>query len=211
MSEQGRSERNEIVAPRIFNYQHPADGWDDGPVDSAAKARAWVRWGKENGVDGVKVRSGAHMRPDIFGALMDEARKHEMGTVAHLDQRGVEQTNAIQAARLGLGTVTHFYGHFESLLRDGEELFPPDSDYSDEQVRFSQVADWVNKIVPVGGREWNDYLEEHLELGTVFDPTFNIYVASRDVVRMRTAEWHDRYTLPSLWEFFQPSPVAHGS
>ena len=28
---------------------------------------------------------------------------------------------------------------------------------------------------------------------------------------MRTAEWHDRYTLPSLWEFFQPSPVAHGS
>ena len=134
-----------------------------------------------------------------------------MGTVAHLDQRGVEQTNAIQAARLGLGTVTHFYGHFESLLRDGEELFPPDYDYSDEQVRFSQVADWVNKIHDVGGPEWNAYLEEHLELGTVFDPTFNIYVASRDVVRMRTAEWHDRYTLPSLWEFFQPSPVAHGS
>jgi imidazolonepropionase-like amidohydrolase len=211
VSEQGRSERNEIVAPRIFNYQHPADGWDEGPVDSAAKARAWVRWGKENGVDGVKVRSGAHMRPDIFGALMDEAAKNEMGTVAHLDQRGVQQTNAIQAARLGLGTVTHFYGHFESLLREGEQLFPPDYDYSDEQVRFSQVADWVNKIVPVGGREWNDYLEEHLELGTVFDPTFNIYVASRDVVRMRTAEWHDRYTLPSLFEFFQPSPVAHGS
>ena len=34
--------------------------------------------------------------------------------------------------------------------------------------RFSQVADWVNKIHPVGGREWNAYLEEHLSLGTVF-------------------------------------------
>jgi hypothetical protein len=180
-------------------------------VDSAQSARAWVRWLNENGGDGVKVRNGDHMRPDIMAALMDEARRLEMGTVAHLDQRGVEHMNAIQAARLGRRTVTHFYGHFESLLRPGEQLFPPDYDYADEQVRFSQVADWVNKIHPVGGSEWNAYLREHLQLGTVFDPTFNIYVASRDVVRMRTAEWHDRYTLPSLWEFFQPSPVAHGS
>ena len=45
----------------------------------------------------------------------------------------------------------------------------------------------------------------------MFDPTFNIYVASRDVMRMRTAEWHDQYTLPSLMEFFQPSTNAHGS
>jgi imidazolonepropionase-like amidohydrolase len=211
VSEKARSERNEIAAPRIFNYQHPADGWADGPVDNAAKARAWVRWAKDNGVDGVKVRNGDHMRPDIFAALMDEARKLDLGTVAHLDQRGVEHMNAIQAARLGLGTVTHFYGHFESLLRKGEPVFPPDYDYSDEQVRFSQVTEWIDKIAPVGGHRWRAYLEEHLRLGTVFDPTFNIYVASRDVVRMRTAEWHDRYTLPSLWQFFQPSPVAHGS
>ena len=45
----------------------------------------------------------------------------------------------------------------------------------------------------------------------MFDPTFNIYVASRDVMRMRTAEWHDEYTLPSLMAFFQPSTDAHGS
>jgi hypothetical protein len=211
VSERERSERNEIVAPRIFNYQRPGDGWDDGPVDSADSGRAWVRWGKDNGVDGVKFRRGEHLRPDIIAAIIDEARKLQMGTVAHLDQRGVEQMNAIEAARLGLGTVTHFYGHFESLLRPGEELFPPDYDYSQEQVRFSQVADWINKIHPVGGSEWNAYLDEHLQLGTVFDPTFNIYVAGRDVVRMRTAEWHDRYTLPSLWEFFQPSVEAHGS
>src|SRR5262249_42443593 len=25
------------------------------------------------------------------------------------------------------------------------------------------------------------------------------------------AEWHDRYTLPSLWKFYQPSREAHGS
>lgn len=25
------------------------------------------------------------------------------------------------------------------------------------------------------------------------------------------AEWHDRYTLPTLWDFYQPSREAHGS
>ena len=119
--------------------------------------------------------------------------------------------NALQAARMGLGTVTHFYGHFESLLRPGVELFPPDYDYSKEQVRFSQVADWVDKIHRVRGKQWWRYLREQRRLGTVFDPTFNIYVASRDVMRMRTAEWHDQYTLPSLMAFFEPSTNAHGS
>ncbi|MGH3368185.1 MAG: amidohydrolase family protein [Nocardioidaceae bacterium] len=212
VAEKELSENGEIVAPRIFNYQRPASDWGQGgPVDDDESARAWVRWAKDNGVDGVKVRSGDHMRPDIMAALLDEASSLQLGTVAHLDQRGVEQMNAIQAARLGLGTVTHFYGHFESLLRPGEQLFPHDYDYFDEQVRFSQVADWVRKIHPVGGSEWRAYLDEHLQRGTVFDPTFNIYVASRDVVRMRTAEWHARYTLPSLWDFFQPSAEAHGS
>ena len=25
------------------------------------------------------------------------------------------------------------------------------------------------------------------------------------------AEWHEEYTLPSLWEFYQPSRISHGS
>jgi adenine deaminase len=38
-----------------------------------------------------------------------------------------------------------------------------------------------------------------------------IYSAGRDVMRMREAEWHDKYTLPSLWEFYQPNRNAHGA
>lgn len=207
-SEKERSARNEIVAPRIFNYQRPGNGWTGGPVETPDQAREWVRWCADNAVDGLKLRAE---RPDLMEALLDEANQLGLGSTAHLHQAGVEEMNAIDSARLGLGTVTHFYGHFESLLREGEDQFPPDYDYSDEQMRFSQVADWVNKIYDVRGPEWKAYLEEHLELGTVFDPTFNIYVAGRDVMRMRNAEWHEKYTLPSLWEFFQPSVDAHGS
>ncbi|MFM9074415.1 MAG: amidohydrolase family protein, partial [Bacteroidota bacterium] len=40
---------------------------------------------------------------------------------------------------------------------------------------------------------------------------FNIYEASRDLHKARRAEWHEDYTLPSLWEFYQPSRISHGS
>jgi predicted amidohydrolase YtcJ len=30
-------------------------------------------------------------------------------------------------------------------------------------------------------------------------------------MRMRNADWHDKYTLPSLWDFYQPNRNAHGS
>jgi adenine deaminase len=30
-------------------------------------------------------------------------------------------------------------------------------------------------------------------------------------MRAREAEWHDTYTLPSLWQFYQPSLESHGS
>ncbi len=207
--EKERSAKNEIVAPRIFNYQRPGSGWDKGPVNTPEAAREYVRWAVKNGIDGLKL--GAH-RPEIMAALLDEAKKQKMGSTAHLAQTGVAQMNAIKAARLGLGTVTHFYGHFESLLKDYVvQPWPPDHNYSDEQHRFGQVARLWDKIHPPGSPEWNEYLKKHVRLGTTFDPTMTIYVAGRDVMRARTAEWHDKYTLPSLMDFYEPSRTAHGS
>ena len=54
-------------------------------------------------------------------------------------------------------------------------------------------------------------MNELLELDFTLDPTFNIYEASRDLHRARRAEWHEDYTLPSLWKFYEPSKISHGS
>ena len=54
-------------------------------------------------------------------------------------------------------------------------------------------------------------MDELIALDFTIDPTFNIYEASRDLHRARRAEWHEEYTLPSLWRFFQPSKISHGS
>jgi imidazolonepropionase-like amidohydrolase len=209
VKEKERSARNEIVAPRIFNYQRPGTGWDKGPVETPEAAREWVRWAANNGVDGLKLNSH---RPEIMAALLDEAKKFGMGSTAHLAQTGVAQMNALKAAQLGLGAVTHFYGHFEALLKDYVvQPWPVDQNYNDEQMRFGQVARLWDKIHPPGSPEWNEYLKAHLKLGTTFDPTMTAYAASRDLMRMRNADWHDKYTLPSLMDFYASSRSNHGS
>ena len=202
VSEKARSAANEIAAPRIYNYQRP------GGTGSPAEAREWVRQNAAD-IDGLKL--GAQ-EPEVMAALIDEAHKHGLGTTAHLQQTGVAHMNAIDAARLGLDTVTHYYGHFESLLKDYVvQPWPVDMNYNDEYMRFGQVARLWDKIHEPGSPEWQAYLQEHLELGTTFDPTMTIYSAGRDVMRFREAEWHDQYTLPSLMDFYTPSRENHGS
>ena len=150
--------------------------------------------------------------PQIMAALLDEGKKLGLGSTAHLEQRGVAQMNALTAARLGLGTVTHFYGHFEALLRDYKvQPWPDNMNYNDEQLRFGQVARLWDQIYPPGSPEWKEYLQAHLKLGTIFDPTMTAYAAGRDVMRMRNADWHARYTLPSLMAFYEPNRENHGS
>src|SRR5687767_11668582 len=152
LKDKERSAKNEIVAPRIYNYQRPGSGWDQGSIDSPEKARAYVRWAAANGIDGLKL--GAD-RPEVMAALLDEAKKNGLGSTAHLQQSGVAHMNAIKAARLGLGTVTHFYGHFESLLKDYVvQPWPMGHNMSDEYQRFGQLARLWDKIHPPGSPEW---------------------------------------------------------
>jgi hypothetical protein len=54
-------------------------------------------------------------------------------------------------------------------------------------------------------------MNELIGLDFTLDPTFNIYDANRDLMRARRAEWHEDYTLPSLWKFYAPSKTSHGS
>ena len=54
-------------------------------------------------------------------------------------------------------------------------------------------------------------MEELIAMDFTIDPTFNIYEDTRDLQRARRAEWHEDYTLPSLWDFYQPSKISHGS
>ena len=208
LSERERSARNEIVAPHIVSYHRPGSGWEDRHVQTPRDAREWVRFAAEQGVDGLKLGS---YPPDIMAALLDEATKFNLGSTAHLGQMGVAQMNAIDAARLGLGSMTHFYGLFESMYEQNDvQPWPIDMNYSDEQFRFGQVGRQWSLVKP-SGKKWTALLDEFLDLDFYINPTMTIYSAGRDVMRARNADWHATYTLPSLKEFNHPSRTDHGS
>jgi imidazolonepropionase-like amidohydrolase len=208
VGEKARSEKNEITAPRYSVYQRPGSGWGQGGVNTPERAREWVRWLKANGGDGLKV--GAE-RPDIMAALMDEAKKQGLGTTAHLQQTGVAQMNADEATRLGLGTITHFYGLFEAMYDNHSiQPWPADMNYNDEQKRFGQVARQWRLITPRGDK-WNSLLAKFKERDVTLDPTMVAYLTGRDMFHHMYAPWHEKYTLPTLWDYYTPSRVNHGS
>jgi hypothetical protein len=172
-------------------------------------ARKWVRYAARKGIDGLKL--GSH-RPAIMAALLAEAGKLKLGSVAHLGQMGVAQMNAQDAARLGLGTLTHYYGLFEAMYENHDvQPWPADMNYSNEQHRFGQVARQWNLIAGRGSDKWNALLDEFLALDFTINPTMTIYSAGRDVMQARNADWHDTYTLPTQWDFFKPSRESHGA
>lgn len=210
LSDAARSSANTIVAPRLIPYAVFGDKWTGGNPDTPAKAREWVRWAKAQGYWGIKFFNDA--TPEVFKAALDEAEVQKMGTVAHLAQTGVAEVTARKAVELGLDGVTHFYGHFESLLSDGQLVrYPPNYNYFDEQSRFGWVARLADQTVEPGSDEWNDYVDFLVASGVTLSPTFNIYSASRDVMRARSFDWHAKYTLPSLMDYYAPSATNHGS
>ncbi|MEJ2538541.1 MAG: amidohydrolase family protein [Gemmatimonadota bacterium] len=216
LQEKALAERNEIVAPRMFTYARPGEGWDRGVPQTPEAAREWVRFIAEFEVDGARVDglklSGPNMDPPIMAALIDEAHQHGLGTVAHLGQTHLARMTALDAAELGLDMMTHYYGLFESMLTDFSiQDWPLDYNYNNEQHRFGQVGRLWEQSAEEGSEEWNALIQRFLELDFGIDPTMTIYEASRDVMRAREAEWHEEYTLPSQWDFYQPSREAHGS
>jgi imidazolonepropionase-like amidohydrolase len=208
LEQKKQSAANAITAPRIFAYVAFGQGRDD-PFTTPEQARRWIAEQARLGADGIKF-FGA--RPDILEAALDEARKKGLRTAMHHAQLEVTRANVIDTAGWGLTTMEHWYGLPEALF-DARTVqdYPPDYNYNDEQDRFGQAGRlWAQAAGP-GSERWQAVRDRLVELDFTIDPTLTVYEASRDLMAARRAEWHDEYTLPSLWDFFTPSRKAHGS
>ena len=208
LDESRRSERNEITAPRIKAYCYFALG-HDRPATTPSEVRLWVDDLAARGVNGIKFFG---LPPDLFQAALDEANKRHLRTAAHLSQQSVARANARDVARWGLTTLEHWYGLPESLFDDRTvQDFPPDYNYANEADRFGYAGRlWLQAAKP-NSAQWNKIRDELLRSDLTLDPTFSVYEAARDFMRVRRAEWHDSYTLPALWDSFSPSRKQHGA
>ena len=209
------SEQHKIVAPRIFTYtafgqtSKSFNPLNDAPITTPEMARQWVRANAKQGADGIKF-FGAE--PKIMAAALDENKKLGLGSACHHSQISVARWNVLHSARAGLTSMEHWYGLPEALFEDRTvQNYPLDYNYQNEQHRFEEAGKLWKQAAKPYSEHWNSVMNELLELDFTLDPTFNIYEASRDLQRARRAEWHEDYTLPSLWEFYEPSKISHGS
>ena len=203
-----KSAKNEIIAPRIIQYTGFGAGAKNG-INTPEEARAWVRNNAKAGSDGIKFFGAA---PEIMEAALDENNKLGLGSACHHAQMSVARWNVLHSARAGLTTMEHWYGLPEALFDDRTvQDYPLDYNYQNEQHRFEEAGKLWEQAAEPYSEHWNNVMEELLALDFTLDPTLNIYEASRDLQRARRAEWHEDYTLPSLWRFYQPSKISHGS
>lgn len=210
-----KSAKNEIIAPRIFAYtgfgqvSESFNPLNDAPISTPEMARQWVRANAKKGADGIKFFGAA---PEIMAAALDENKKLGLRSACHHAQLDVAQWNVLHSARAGLTSMEHWYGLPEALFEDRTvQHYPLDYNYQNEQNRFEEAGKLWKQAAKPYSEHWNKVMDELISLDFTLDPTFNIYEASRDLQRARRAEWHETYTLPSLWDFYQPSKISHGS
>lgn len=202
------SRKNEIDAPRLYIY--PFFGsFGSEPVNTPEAARKQIRQFKSAGADGVKFFSAPE---EVLWAALDEAKKQKLKTTMHHAQLAVAHADVLDTSAHGLNSMEHWYGLPEALFEDKTlQAYPVGYNYSDEQHRFGEAGRlWAQAAAP-GSERWNFVRDTLLERGFAIDPTFTIYLSSRDWMRARRAEWHDEYTMPSLWKFYSPDRNAHGS
>jgi imidazolonepropionase-like amidohydrolase len=221
-----KSANNSITAPRILAYTSFGQNLSDvstvrpatsknaaeklsGPITNANEAKAWVQANYRRGADGVKFFGAA---PEVMDAALRENKALGLRSACHHAQLNVTWWNVVNSAEAGLTSMEHWYGLPEAMFTDRiVQNYPSDYNYQNEQDRFGEAGKLWKQAAPPYSDKWNEVMNRLIELDFTLDPTFNIYEASRDLMRTMRAEWHQDYTLPSLWKFYEPSKVSHGS
>ncbi len=208
LEHRAKSLKNEIVAPRILAYTVFGQGAKD-PIITPEQARAWVQQNAKRGADGIKF-FGAE--PSVFRAALDENKKLGLRSACHHAQLEVARMNVLATAKAGLTSMEHWYGLPEALFADRTvQNYPASYNYNNEQDRFTEAGNLWQQAAKPGTPRWNAVLDSLIRMDFTLDPTFNIYEANRELMLARRAEWHDDYTMPSLWRFYGPSRISHGS
>ncbi len=191
-----KSAKGEVAAPRLLIYPM------FGTKRNGEEARARVREIKQIGADGIKILG---VDRDIMGALLDEAHKLGLRVAHHV---GVEETNAWDDIKYGTTSIEHWYGIPDAAIEGGRQNFPSTYNYANEVDRFRYAGRLWREANP---DRLSKVLEGMVAANVAWDPTLDIYEASRDLQRAQTQPWFAEYLHPTLEEYFKPNPANHGS
>ena len=145
---------------------------------------------KAMGVDGIKLLG---IYRDVMEAMEDEAHKTGLRVAHHT---GVEETNAWDDIQFGTTSIEHWYGIPDAAIESGRQNFPATYNYNNETDRFRYA-----------GHLWREANREQLmqvfdgmvKAHVAWDPTLDIYEASRDLQRAQNQPWFARLSASDRW------------
>jgi hypothetical protein len=126
--------------------------------------------------------------------------------VAH--HAGVEETNAWDDIHFGTTSIEHWYGIPDAAIEAGVQNFPSGYNYNNETDRFRYAGHLWREANP---ERLTKVLQAMVDAQVAWDPTLDIYEASRDLQRAQTQPWFAELLHPALEEYFRPNPANHGS
>ncbi len=109
----GKSEREEILAPKIYATSPQFTGRNSSNayvVTTEPGAREAVSKAKADGYDFIKVTT--FLKPEVYEAIVDEAKKQNIRVVGHADSRSVGLQRALKARQ----QIEHLDSYLEALL-----------------------------------------------------------------------------------------------
>ena len=149
------------------------------------------------GADGIKILG---IDRDTMEAMEDEA--HKLGLrVAH--HAGVEETNAWDDIKFGTTSIEHWYGIPDAAIETGCRTSRPATTTTMRPTASVTPAICCARPIRNGSpRCWTRWCRRNV----AWDPTLDIYEASRDLQRAQTQPWFEDYLHPALEKYFQPEP-----
>lgn len=199
---------NEITGPRleVFPFFNAREA---GSIETPDDARERIRDIRRMGGTGVKFIGAPE---DIMIAALDEANELGLNSTMHHAQLAVKHSNVLTTSSRGLRSMEHWYGLPEAMFEDRSlQHYPNDYVYNNEQHRFGEAGRLWKQAAKPGSDKWNEVMQTLLDRDFALSPTFTAYLTSRDFMRMSRAKWHEKYTMPELWDYYRPNRDAHGS
>lgn len=193
------SDANEIVAPRI-------QVWTDTPYGDLKDVLKSIRSAHKRGAVGMGEGSVYGQPAEYSIAAIKEAKKLGMRVNWHMDNSNCNNFNALDAAKVGLDAMTHWYCLLETLQEDNTAFeFHDDYNHGDTYDRFANQGTLWRQVAVPWSDHWSNVLDQFLELDFTFEPTYTVYEANRDYMRATGADWNDCYVHPILEKTWVPS------
>ena len=114
-----KSAAGEILAPTIYAASPHLTGRKQTNayvVTTDAEARTAVAKSKQDGYDYIKVTTD--LKPEVYEAIVDEARKQNIRVVGHADSRSVGLARALKARQ----QIEHLDSYLEALLPESSPI-----------------------------------------------------------------------------------------